>query len=332
MESIGCTTLERLREESLAAVNAAETLAALREVRTRYLGRKGLLTAGLRSLGSLSPEQRPTAGRAFNEVRHALEEALKARTRDLEEVELLLTLERERIDVTLPGRGQGRGYAHPVSCVLERIETLFGRLGFTVVEGPEIEDEYHNFEALNMPPGHPARTMHDTFYLKDGRLLRTHTSPVQIRALAAGQLPLRIIAPGRVYRRDHDPTHSPMFHQVEGLLVDRTLSFADLKGLLTGFLRAFFEAPLELRFRASYFPFTEPSAEIDMRRGDHWLEILGCGVVHPVVLRHAGVDPKHWRGLAFGMGVERLAMIYYGIDDLRWLFDNDLRFLAQCGG
>ena len=332
MESISLETLERLRAESLAAVSAADTLAALQEVRTRYLGRKGQLTTGLRGLGALRPADRPRAGRAFNAVRQALEEALAARTQVLERAALSQGLEGERIDVTLPGRGQERGWAHPVSSVLERIEALFEQLGFAVAEGPEIEDEYHNFEALNMPPGHPARTMHDTFYLEDGRLLRTHTSPVQVRALAARQLPLRIIAPGRVYRRDHDPTHSPMFHQVEGLLVDRQLSFADLKGLLTGFLRAFFGESLKLRFRPSYFPFTEPSAEIDMRRGDAWLEVLGCGVVHPNVLRYAGVDTRRWRGLAFGMGVERLAMLYYGIDDLRWFFDNDLRFLEQCGG
>ena len=329
MEQASLDALERLREEALGAVRAADTVAALQALHSRYLGRKGQLTAGLRSLGTLRAEERPRAGRAFNAVRQELEQAFAARNRCLEQEQLDRRLAARNIDVTLPGRGQTLGSRHPVSLMLQRIKALFGQLGFVCAEGPEIEDEYHNFEALNIPAGHPARTMHDTFYLSDGRLLRTHTSPVQVRALAQGRLPLRIIAPGRVYRRDQDVTHVPMFHQVEGLLVERTLSFADLRGLLTGFLGALFEEDLELRFRPSYFPFTEPSAEIDLRRGDSWLEVLGCGMVHPQVLRHAGINPRHWQGLAFGMGIERLAMLYYGIDDLRRLFENDLRFLRQ---
>lgn len=316
-------------------IEAAATLAALEDVRVRYLGKKAEITARLKALGRLPPEERPAAGLAINRLKAAIQELVAARRQALERE----TLEREiasvQLDVTLPGRGERRGGLHPLTRTLERIEALLGGAGFEIAEGPEIEDDYHNFEALNIHADHPARAMHDTFYFPGGLLLRTHTSPVQIRVLASRPPPLRIIAPGRVYRCDHDQTHSPMFHQVEGLLVDEQVSFADMKGMLFAFLQAFFEREgLKMRFRPSYFPFTEPSAEIDVRlETPHgysgWLEVLGCGMVHPHVLESAGVDAERYRGFAFGLGVERVAMLRYGINDLRLFFENDLRFLEQ---
>jgi phenylalanyl-tRNA synthetase alpha chain len=328
----------RLRDE----VATADSLAALDEVRVRYLGKSGHLTALLKQLGRLPADTRPMAGQAINLAKQAAQECIEQRRETLEASVLEARLAGERVDVTLPGRGQPPGGLHPVTRTMNRIERLFASAGFEVAEGPEVEDDYHNFEALNIPPEHPARAMHDTFYFPDGRLLRTHTSPVQIRVMESRKPPLRIIAPGRVYRCDSDLTHTPMFHQVEGFLVDDRATFADLKGVLHDFLRQFFEQPdLSLRFRPSYFPFTEPSAEVDVRcvkcggsgcricKQSGWLEVLGCGMIHPEVFRHVGIDDEDFQGYAFGMGVERLAMLRYGVDDLRLFFDNDLRFLAQ---
>jgi phenylalanyl-tRNA synthetase alpha chain len=317
--------LEKGREE----IAACEDLAGLDEVRVRYLGKKGLLTGLLKSLGALSAEARPAAGQVINEAKQALQAALAARKEYLEAQGEQLAIEAQRVDVTLPGRGEAMGGLHPVTRTMRRMETIFRQAGFEVHTGPEVEDEFHNFEALNIPAHHPARAMHDTFYFGDGRLLRTHTSPVQIRSMRRQGAPIRLIAPGRVYRCDSDQTHSPMFHQVEGLLVDRGVSFAHLKAVLHDFLESFFERKVRLRFRPSYFPFTEPSAEVDVEWGDGWLEILGCGMVHPRVLEFGGIDPEEFTGYAFGMGVERLAMLRYGVNDLRLFFDNDLRFLRQ---
>jgi phenylalanyl-tRNA synthetase alpha chain len=317
--------LEKGREE----IAACEDLAGLDEVRVRYLGKKGLLTGLLKSLGALSAEARPAAGQVINEAKQALQAALAARKEYLEAQGEQLAIDAERVDVTLPGRGETMGGLHPVTRTMRRMETIFRQAGFEVHTGPEVEDEFHNFEALNIPAHHPARAMHDTFYFGDGRLLRTHTSPVQIRSMRRQGAPIRLIAPGRVYRCDSDQTHSPMFHQVEGLLVDRGVSFAHLKAVLHDFLESFFERKVRLRFRPSYFPFTEPSAEVDVEWGDGWLEILGCGMVHPRVLEFGGIDPEEFTGYAFGMGVERLAMLRYGVNDLRLFFDNDLRFLRQ---
>jgi len=339
-EQIGLD-IERLRETAVAAVAAAATLAALDQVRVRYLGKSGEVTALLKQLGQLPPEERPGAGQRINEAKVAVQEAIETHRQRLEAQALQARLASERIDVTLPGRGPRPGGLHPVTRALRRIEQLFANAGFSIAEGPEIEDAYHNFEALNIPEHHPARAMHDTFYFDSGLLLRTHTSPVQIRVMEEQSPPLRIIAPGRVYRCDSDLTHTPMFHQVEGLVVDEAVSFADLKGVLYDFLTNFFERDLKLRFRPSYFPFTEPSAEVDIQcvmcGGDGcrvckqtgWLEVLGCGMVYPEVFRHVGIDPERHLGYAFGMGVERLAMLRYGIDDIRLYFDNDLRFLRQ---
>ncbi|KAA6185766.1 phenylalanine--tRNA ligase subunit alpha [Thiohalocapsa marina] len=334
--------IEDLHAAAAAAVGQASDLAELDEVRVRYLGKSGLLTARLKGLGKLPAEQRPAAGQAINEVKVVLQGLVDTRRAELEQAVLARRLADERVDVTLPGRGQSVGALHPLTRTLQRIERLFANAGFGVEEGPEVEDYYHNFEALNIPAHHPARAMHDTFYFDDGRLLRTHTSPVQIRVMEGQQPPFRVIAPGRVYRCDSDLTHTPMFHQVEGFLVDEQATFADLKGVLYDFLRNFFEQDdLRLRFRPSYFPFTEPSAEVDVQcvkcggRGCRvckqtgWLEVLGCGMIHPSVLGHVGIDPERWLGYAFGMGVERLAMLRYGIDDIRLYFDNDLRFLSQ---
>jgi phenylalanyl-tRNA synthetase alpha chain len=327
--------------EARQSLGVADTLAAVDEVRVRYLGKKGILTGYLRQLGSVPAEQRPEAGQAINRAKVALQEAVEARRAELEAVALKTGLSEDTVDVTLPGRGQTSGGLHPVTRTLQRIEALFSRLGFEIAEGPEIEDDYHNFEALNIPPLHPARAMHDTFYLGERLLLRTHTSPVQIRVMEHRAPPLRIIAPGRVYRRDSDVTHTPMFHQVEGLMVDERVAFSDLKGILHDFVRAYFERELALRFRPSYFPFTEPSAEVDIQcvicggsgcrvcKGSGWLEVLGCGMVHPRVFEYVGVDPERFTGLAFGLGVERFAMLRYGVNDLRLFFDNDLRFLRQ---
>jgi phenylalanyl-tRNA synthetase alpha chain len=308
---------------------AVRDLREMEALRVRYLGKQGLITAELKSLGSLAVEQRPAAGKRINEAKQAVEALLQARREALEGESLDARLAGERIDVTLPGRGQPPGGLHPVTRTLERIEDLFASIGFEVAEGPEIEDDFHNFEALNIPAHHPARAMQDTFYFGDGRVLRTHTSPVQIRVMQASKPPLRIIAPGRVYRCDSDLTHTPMFHQVEGLMVGEDVSFAHLKGILNDFLHAFFESDLEVRFRPSYFPFTEPSAEVDIRGENGWLEVLGCGMVHPSVLENVGIDSERFTGFAFGMGVERLAMLRYRINDLRMFFDNDLRFLTQ---
>lgn len=322
-------------ERALAEVAGAATARALDEIRVRYLGRKGEITVQLKSLGGLPADQRKTAGAQLNRVKQQLDDAITARAAVLERAELDARLASEGLDVTLPGRGLDPGGPHPVNRALERILDIFRRFGFAVATGPEVEDDYHNFGALNFPPHHPARAMHDTFYLPDGRLLRTHTSPVQIRVMKSQSPPVRIVAPGRVFRSDSDQTHTPQFHQVEGLLVDTDVSFADLKGLLAEFLTAFFEEELEMRLRPSYFPFTEPSAEVDVLWRDvdgtpgHWLEVLGCGMVHPAVLENCGIDAERYTGYAFGLGVERFAMLRYRVDDLRLFFDNDLRFLAQ---
>ncbi|MGK2925783.1 MAG: phenylalanine--tRNA ligase subunit alpha [Lysobacterales bacterium] len=324
-----------LQQRALAEISASADLRQLDELRVRYLGKKGEVTALLKSLGAMEPEQRKSFGQAVNAVRDELNEAIGARRAALEERALEQQLLTERVDVTLPGRGEHRGGLHPVTMAMERAIAIFTKLGFDVTTGPEVETDHYNFEALNFPPHHPARAMHDTFYFGDGRLLRTHTSPVQIRVMERGQPPFRIIAPGKVYRSDSDQTHTPMFHQVEGLLVGKGVSMADLKGVLHTFVNAFFERSLAMRFRPSYFPFTEPSAEVDIGwdKGDGsepgWLEILGCGMVHPNVLRACKVDPEIYTGYAFGMGVERLAMLRYGVTDLRQFFENDLEFLQQ---
>ncbi|NKC14507.1 MAG: phenylalanine--tRNA ligase subunit alpha [Gammaproteobacteria bacterium] len=322
--------VDEILTQAKAQVRAAGDLGGLDKVRVRYLGKQGQLTAVLKQLGQLPAEQRPAAGKAVNAAKKMLEALIAEQRGALEQERLQAALSEERIDVTLPGRGQGLGGLHPITRTLERVEAFFRLYGFDVVEGPEVEDDYHNFEALNIPAHHPARAMHDTFYFPDGRLLRTHTSPVQIRVMKERKPPLRIIAPGRVYRCDSDQTHSPMFHQIEGLVVGEDVSFADLKGVLHDFLRSFFEQEdLEVRFRPSYFPFTEPSAEVDIMGPDGWLEVLGSGMVHPYVLENVGIDNEQYTGYAFGMGAERLAMLRYGVTDLRLFFDNDLRFLEQ---
>lgn len=333
--------LDGLIGEAEQAIANAGDLSALDQVRVGYLGKSGLLTAQLKQLGKLPPEEKPKAGQAINTAKQVLQQQIEARKSELEAEQLKQRLSSETLDVSLPGRGLSSGGLHPVTRTLERIERLFAHAGFEVAEGPEIEDDYHNFEALNIPEHHPARAMHDTFYFDAHLLLRTHTSPVQIRTMEQKGPPLKIIAPGRVYRCDSDLTHTPMFHQVEGLLVDEHVSFADLKGVLYDFLSSFFERELKLRFRPSYFPFTEPSAEVDiecvMCNGEGcrvcsqtgWLEVLGCGMVHPEVFRHVGIDSETYTGYAFGMGVERLTMLRYGVNDLRLFFENDLRFLKQ---
>ncbi len=316
-------------------IEAAAQLDELDEIRVRLLGKKGQLTAQLKNISSLPPAERPGAGQAINAAKQELAGAIEARRETLQNAALAKALEDERVDVTLPGRGDGYGTLHPVTLTLQRIERLFAAAGFKVEDGPEIEDDYHNFEALNIPAHHPARAMQDTFYFGDGMVLRTHTSPVQIRTMQRQPPPIRIIAPGRVYRCDYDQTHSPMFHQVEGLLVDEGITLADLKGVLTAFISAYFERDdLEMRFRPSYFPFTEPSAELDIKLPtEHgisgWMEVLGCGMVHPNVLEGVGIDSERYTGFAFGMGVERLAMLRYGVNDLRQFFENDLQFLRQ---
>jgi len=321
--------LSDLVEQAEGEIDDCADLAALDGVRVRYLGKQGQITAQLKSLGKLPADERPAAGQRINAARDRLQSALAARRGALEQSDLDARLAGDAVDVTLPGRGQRFGGLHPVTRTLQRIEMFFAQIGFEVVEGPEIEDEYHNFEALNVPDHHPARAMQDTFYFEDGMLLRTHTSPMQIRVMRERRPPLRIIVPGRVYRCDSDLTHTPMFHQVEGLMVGEGVSFADLKGVLHDFLRHFFERDSEVRFRPSYFPFTEPSAEVDIRGERGWLEVLGSGMVHPQVLENVGIDSERYTGFAFGMGVERLAMLRYGVNDLRSYFDNDLRFLEQ---
>jgi phenylalanyl-tRNA synthetase alpha chain len=334
-------SLTSLTQQALSAVTAAGSHDDLEQLRVLYLGKKGSLTEQLKTLGGLPPDQRPAAGAAINAAKVQVQDAIAARKDALDRIEAERQLVSERIDVTLPGRKQGTGGLHPVTRTIERIENIFTAAGFQVVEGPEIEDDYHNFGALNIPAHHPARAMHDTFYFDATTLLRTHTSTVQVRVMETGKPPFRIICPGRVYRCDSDMTHTPMFHQVEGLLIDENVSFADLKGLIADFLKAFFEADLAVRFRPSYFPFTEPSAEVDVQcvmcRGagcrvckqTGWLEIMGCGMVHPKVLACSNVDPEKYTGLAFGMGVDRLTMLRYQIRDLRLLFENDMRFLQQ---
>jgi phenylalanyl-tRNA synthetase alpha chain len=335
------TDLDALAQASLAQIGACDALAALEELRVQLLGKKGQLTLRLQAVGKLPVAERREAGQAINTVKQQLEQALAARHAELERAAVERELAGGRIDVTLPGRGEARGGLHPITRARLRIETLFRRAGFEVAEGPEVEDDFHNFEALNIPANHPARAMHDTFYLKDGKLLRTHTSPVQVRAMRSRTPPLALIAPGRVYRCDSDVSHSPMFHQVEGLVVDENISFANMKSVLHGFMEAFFERDLAMRLRPSYFPFTEPSAEVDITcvlcggkgcrvcKQTGWLEISGCGMVHPNVFSACGVDPERYTGYAFGMGIERLAMLRYGVNDLRLFFENDLRFLGQ---
>ena len=335
-------SLENIKAEAVVAIEAASDITALEELRVSYLGKKGALTGLLKNLGQLSAEERPKAGAEINAVKQQLNDQLNARKASLQGAALAAQLAEEAIDVTLPGRRAETGSLHPITRTIQRMETFFSSMGFEVVEGPEIEDDYHNFEALNIPAHHPARAMHDTFYVDDTHVLRTHTSGVQVRTMEAQQPPIRVICPGRVYRCDSDLTHSPMFHQVEGLLIDETSNFGHLKGLLEDFLQAFFERDdLSVRLRPSYFPFTEPSAEVDIqcvkcsgagcRVCSHtgWIEVLGCGMVNPKVLEMSGIDPDKYRGFAFGMGVERLSMLRYGIGDLRLNFDNDLRFLAQ---
>ncbi len=334
--------LDNIRKDALHLLDRTESLAELEQAKARYLGKSGALTELLKQLGKLPPEERPAAGSRINQVKQALEEAIKERRGLIQSRALQEQLAAEALDVTLPGRGTGTGGLHPVSRTLARIGSLFHSVGFQISEGPEIETDFHNFTALNIPQDHPARAMHDTFYIDAGHLLRTHTSPVQIRYMLEHRPPLKVIAPGRVYRCDSDVTHTPMFHQVEGLWVDEDVSFAALKGLLADFMQRFFEQEdLKVRFRPSFFPFTEPSAEMDIgcvichgkgcRVCSHtgWLEVLGCGMVHPNVFAHVGVDSEKYLGFAIGMGVERLAMLRYGVNDLRLFFENDLRFLRQ---
>jgi phenylalanyl-tRNA synthetase alpha chain len=337
--------LQKLTADALAVIDAADNLDVLDQVRVDYLGKKGELTSLLKALGKLPAEERKTAGQDINIAKREVQQAIELRKQSLETAKLNAQLASEKIDVTLPGRGQQAGGLHPVTLTMTRIENFFSRLGFSVEQGPEIEDDFHNFEALNIPSHHPARAMHDTFYFDANTLLRTHTSPVQIRHMETTKPPLRIIAPGRVYRCDSDLTHTPMFHQVEGLLVDENVSFADLMGTLADFLKQFFEnEDLKTRFRPSYFPFTEPSSEVDIQcvmcQGEGcrvcghtgWLEVLGCGIVHPKVFEATGIDTSKYTGYAFGMGVERLAMLRYGVNDLRLFFENDLKFLQQFAG
>lgn len=334
--------LDELKVEATAAIEAAADAASLEKLRVEWLGKKGRVTDLLKGLGQLSAEERPKAGAEINEVKQLLSALISERKDTLQQAAIAEQLASESLDVTLPGRSEDLGALHPITRTIDRMSEFFVALGFEVVEGPEIEDDYHNFEALNIPAHHPARAMHDTFYIDETHVLRTHTSGVQIRTMESREAPLRVICPGRVYRCDSDLTHSPMFHQVEGLLIDENVSFGQLKGVIQDFLHAFFEQDsLSVRFRPSYFPFTEPSAEVDIQcvkcagegcricSGTGWLEVMGCGMVHPRVLEMSGVDTERFNGFAFGMGVERLAMLRYGIGDLRLNFENDLRFLAQ---
>lgn len=335
------TDLEALLQQASSEIQSADDLKNLDHYRVHYLGKKGKLTECLKNLGQLPPEERPLAGQKVNVVKQQIQELIEQRTALLQDNQIAERLAAESIDITLPGRRQAFGGLHPVTKTRERIEALFTQMGFDIKDGPEIEDDYHNFQALNIPELHPARAMQDTFYFPDGTLLRAHMSPVQIRTMENTPPPLRIIAMGRVYRRDFDITHTPMFHQIEGLMIDENVSFADLKCVLTQFLQAFFEAPVPIRFRPSYFPFTEPSAEVDIGcqncsgkgcricKNTGWLEVLGCGMVHPNVFGFVGIDSERYTGWAFGAGIDRLTMLRYGITDLRSLFENDLRFLRQ---
>jgi phenylalanyl-tRNA synthetase alpha chain len=331
MEAASDSTLERLVADAIEEFDACRDPAALENAKARYLGKSGTLTERLKGLGKLSAEERPAAGVRINEAKAAIEAALARRRAALAEDKLAAQLAAEALDVSLPGRGIGTGGLHPLTRTLDRVATLFHSLGFTVADGPEIEDDFHNFTALNTPENHPARSMWDTFYVDNGLVLRTHTSPIQVRWMESHAPPIRIIAPGRAFRVDEfDATHSPMFHQVEGLWIDEDVTFADLKGVVTEFVRRFFERDdVKLRFRPSFFPFTEPSAEIDLSFGEGWLEIAGAGQVHPNVLKAVGIDPQRWQGFAFGMGPDRLAMLRYGVNDLRLFYENDLRFLRQ---
>ena len=333
--------LEEILAQGLQALAQSKDLAQLDQVRVSYLGKKGEFTLQMKGLGQLEPDQRRTVGQVINKAKSEFQQKLEETKAAMQQAVLEARLASESIDVTLPGRGQVTAGLHPVTITLRRISKIFASVGFNVVEGPEIEDDYHNFEALNIPAHHPARAMHDTFYFDAHTVLRTHTSPVQIRAMEANKPPLKVIAPGRVYRCDSDVTHTPMFHQVEGFLVDTDVSFADLKGVVYEFLRAFFEKDIQVRFRPSYFPFTEPSAEVDIecvmcdgkgcRLCGHtgWLEVMGCGMIHPEVFKSVDINSDEFTGFAFGMGVERLAMLRYGINDLRMFFENDLKFLQQ---
>jgi len=322
--------IESIVAAALAEFAGCGDAAALENSKARYLGKTGRLTELLKSLGGLAAAERPAAGARINEAKGRLEAALERRRQELSDARLARQLAADALDVSLPGRGLAVGGLHPITRTMQRIEALFHSLGFAVADGPEIEDDFHNFTALNMPENHPARAMQDTFYVEGGMVLRTHTSPIQVRYMETHAPPIKIIAPGRVYRVDSDATHSPMFHQVEGLWIDEHVTFADLKGVFTDFMRRFFERDdLKLRFRPSFFPFTEPSAEIDMSFGEGWLEISGAGQVHPNVLRAVGIDPERYQGFAFGMGPDRLAMLRYGVDDLRLFYENDLRFLRQ---
>ncbi|MEP4891863.1 MAG: phenylalanine--tRNA ligase subunit alpha [Aliiglaciecola sp.] len=322
--------LDAIIEQAQNKINDAQDAATLDAVRVEFMGKKGHMTDLLKGLGKLSAEERPIAGQKINLAKQKIQGLISVRGEYLRDAELNAKLAGETIDVTLPGRTENLGGLHPVSRTIRRIESFFGELGFTVKSGPEVEDGFHNFDALNIPANHPARADHDTFYFNPDVMLRTQTSGVQIRTMEVEKPPLRIISPGRVYRNDYDQTHTPMFHQVEGLMVDKNVSFAELKGVLHDFLNNFFEADLQVRFRPSYFPFTEPSAEVDvMGQNGKWLEVLGCGMVHPNVLRAVNIDPEEYTGFAFGMGVERLTMLRYGVNDLRAFFENDLRFLKQ---
>lgn len=327
------SNIEAILKEAHLAIAAAKDLLELDGIRTAYLGKKGQLTEILKTLGTLAPDLRPQMGQIINQAKQELSTAIETRHQFLQQQKLEAELAQEAIDVTLPGRSQGQGHLHPVTRVRIEIEGIFAQMGFITVEGPEVEDEYYNFDALNIPATHPARTSHDTFYFPDGRLLRTHTSPVQIRAMQTLGAPLRIITPGRVYRCDYDATHSPMFHQLEVLMVGEGISFANFKWIMNRFLQLFFKQKIATRFRPSYFPFTEPSAEVDIRWqvGDEpkWLEVCGCGMVHPRVLEFGKIDSKRYSGFAFGFGLDRFAMLRYGINDLRLFFENDLRFLEQ---
>jgi len=334
-------SLESIVEQAEAELKAADSLALVEEIRVAYLGKKGVFTRQMKTLGGLSAEERPKVGATINHAKQQFQSSLELRKTQLENALLAKRLQEETIDVTLPGRGQAVGGVHPVTRTMRRIEQIFSRIGFDIAMGPEVEDDFHNFEALNIPAHHPARAMHDTFYFDEHTVLRTHTSPVQIRVMEQQQPPFKVIAPGRVYRCDSDLTHTPMFHQVEGFVVDKNINFADLKGVISEFLKAFFEKDVSVRFRPSYFPFTEPSAEVDIacvmcagqgcRVCGHtgWLEVLGCGMIHPEVFRHVDVDAEQYTGFAFGMGVERLTMLRYKINDLRLFFENDLKFLRQ---
>lgn len=334
-------SIEDVLTQALLELANAPDLNELDQIRVNYLGKKGLFTLQMKELGNLDPEQRRSVGQVINTAKTSFQDALDARKQLLETAALQARLASESVDVTLPGRGQATAGLHPVTITMRRIASIFASVGFNVVEGPEIEDDYHNFGALNIPEHHPARAMHDTFYFDAHTVLRTHTSPVQIRVMESEKPPLKVIAPGRVYRCDSDMTHSPMFHQVEGFLVDTDVSFGDLKGVIFEFLRAFFEKDVDVRFRPSYFPFTEPSAEFDVScvmcdgkgcrvcKQTGWLEVGGCGMIHPEVFKSVGIDPEVYSGFAFGTGVERLAMMRYGINDLRMFFENDLKFLQQ---